>query len=357
MLEFDGVRVDERGVDITAAFEGVTAVVGPNGAGKSTILSLVAGGLRPSSGRVRLDGALLAGPGTFVPAHRRRAAYLEQRALLFPHLSVLANAAFGSTIARALAELAAVGADDLAARKPSGLSGGQAQRVALARALAIDPQVVLLDEPLAALDATVVPELRRVLRARLAGRTALLVTHDLLDVLTLADHVCVLGGGRVVEHGRVAELGTRPTSAFLADLVGTNLLAGTATPAGILVGDVEVAGIPVDDLAPGEAALASVPPNAVALYRSAPDGSPRNVLPATVTSIEPMGPVIRVALSAAGRTLSADLTPAAVAGLGIIPGDDLHAVIKATQVTIYPASNSAGRAKWPVGTGPLPLVE
>lgn len=337
MIELDGVRVADRDCEFSVRLEGVTALVGPNGAGKSTLLSLVAGGLRPTSGRVLIHGEEVAGQRGFVPAHRRRCAYLEQRALLFPHMSVLANAAFGADAERARRELAAVGCAGLEGRRPRQLSGGQAQRVAIARALAIDPQVVLLDEPLAALDAGVVPEIRGLLRERLRGRTALLVTHSLLDVIALAERVCVLEGGRIVEHGPVAEVCARPVSVFLAELVGTNLLSGVATGGGIDLGGAVLVGLGDDAIGEGRRCLAVVPPGAVALYRRPPGGSPRNAHPVRVTGIEPRGGVVRVSLVLAGQRLYADLTAAAVAELDIVPGQHLIAGIKATQVRIYGA--------------------
>lgn len=340
MIELDGVVIAERGCTFSVELSGVTALVGPNGAGKSTLLSLVAGSLRPSSGRVSIHGEEMAGPGVFVPAHRRGCAYLEQRALLFPHLNVLANAAFGASLERAHRELAAVGCSELATRRPRELSGGQAQRVAIARALAIDPRVVLLDEPLAALDVAVVPEIRQLLRERLSGRTALLVTHSLLDVITLAERVCVLGGGRIIEHGPVAEVCARPTSTFLADLVGTNLLSGVSTGDGIDMGDAGLVGMS-DGLRAGAACLATVPPNAIGLYRDIPSGSPRNAVPVVVTGIEPRGGLVRVGLRLGGQPMSADVTAAAVADLNIMVGDHLVASIKATQVNIYLAPSSS----------------
>lgn len=212
--------------------EGETvAIVGPNGAGKSTLLQLVAGTLRPDSGEISLHGELLSGPGLHIPPHRRRFAYVEQRSLLFPHLDVLDNVAFGprsrgvskaAARQRAMDELSILGVAELAKRRSAQLSGGQAQRVAIARALAIDPQILLLDEPFAALDVSVTPQLRRLLRDRLSERTALLVTHDLLDVMTLADRLIVIEGGRVAADGPVDAICAAPPTQFLADFVGVN---------------------------------------------------------------------------------------------------------------------------------------
>jgi molybdate transport system ATP-binding protein len=338
-----------RDVDLTLdVAEGcVTAIVGPNGAGKTSLLHLVAGLARPTSGSVRIADREVAG-ATSVPVHQRRVALLTQRPALFPHLDVLANVAFGPRAAgcsaaeaqaRALAELDAVGCADLASRRPQDLSGGQAQRVAIARALATDPDVVLLDEPLAGLDIAVATDVRHALAARLRGRTALLVTHELLDVWTIAEQVAVLEGGRVVESGPVADLLARPTSTFLGRLSGTNLFTGTALSDTILqiAPGVNLHGLPDPDqpLAVGMAGLASVQPAAVAVHLSDPGGSPRNHLAAQVTGIEPRGHYVRVNLTVAGQPLAADLTGQAVAELGLRHGLAVHAAIKATQVRLY----------------------
>lgn len=232
-LDVAAARAD-RGLDLkfSVAPGETLAVLGPNGAGKSTLLEIVAGLLRPDSGHVRLGGRTLveAGPGLparFVPAHSRGVALLAQDALLFPHLSVLENVAFGPRSAgtdraesRRLAAdwLAQVEATDLADRRPSELSGGQAQRVAVARALAAEPALLLLDEPFASLDASVVPVMRALLSRVLSERTVLLVTHDPLDALALADRVIVMDSGRIVEEGPAREVLFRPQSEYAKTL-------------------------------------------------------------------------------------------------------------------------------------------
>lgn len=338
-----------RGVDLALdVAEGcVMAVVGPNGAGKTSLLHLVAGLARPTSGSVRIGDREVAG-ATWVPVHQRRVALLNQRPALFPHLDVLANVAFGpraagssavAARARALAELDAVGCADLSSRRPQELSGGQAQRVAIARALATDPDVVLLDEPLAGLDVAVATEVRHALAARLRGRTALLVTHELLDIWTIAERVAVLEDGRVVEAGPVADLLARPTSTFLGRLSGTNLFTGTALSDTVLQIEpgVNLHGLPDDDqpLAVGADGLASILPAAVALHLADPGGSPRNHLSAQVTGIEPRGHYVRVNLTVSGQPLAADLTSQAVAELDLRPGLAVQAAFKATQVRLY----------------------
>jgi molybdate transport system ATP-binding protein len=235
-------------------------------------------------------------------------------------------------------ELVAAGCSDLATRRAHELSGGQAQRVAIARALAGDPLVVLLDEPMAGLDVAVATEVRHVLAERLRGRTALFVTHEVLDLWTIADRVAVVDGGRVVESGAVDDQLLRPTSTFLAQLSGLTLLAGTERD-----GDLEIApGVlvqglsdPGQPLTPGARGLAGIPPEAVAVHLAQPGGSPRNALAAVVTSLEPRGAVVRVRLEVASQQLAADLTPQSVAGLGLQPGQPVWAVVKAVQVRLY----------------------
>ncbi|MFT3876951.1 MAG: ABC transporter ATP-binding protein [Propioniciclava sp.] len=337
-----GVRID-----LEAAAGEIVALIGPNGAGKSTSIQLAAGALRPDAGTVRIGGRTMADGRLFVPANRRRIGYLEQRPLLFPHLSVIDNVAYGPRsrgVAKADArrrageELAAVGLDGFERRRPRELSGGQAQRVAIARALAFDPDVVLLDEPFAALDASATPGLRRVLRDRLRGLTTLLVTHDPLDVLVLADRVASLEGGRVGETGTVEDVFQRPATPFLADFVGLNLLHGTAAgeAAVRLDGGGVVAGLAESPL-PGGPARAVFGPDAVSIFGEAPGGSPRNALPAIVAGVEDRGLVQRVSLAVAGQRIHADVTPAALVDLALAEGDQVVAVIKATQVALHPS--------------------
>lgn len=335
------------GINLSVPSGSVTAVVGPNGAGKTTLLHLVAGLLRPTSGSVRVGDRTLSDVRSVVPTHRRRIALLTQRSSLFPHLTVLENVAFAPRSAgasrsdareRALEELAAVGCADLASRQAFELSGGEAQRVAIARALAGDPLVVLLDEPMAGLDVTVAAEVRHVLAERLRGRTALFVTHEVLDLWTVADRVAVIEAGHVAEVGAVEDLLTRPTSTFLAQLSGLTLMSGVERD-----GELEIApglilhGLsdPLQPLTPGGRGLAGIPPEAVAVHLEQPGGSPRNVLSAVVVSLEPRGAVVRVRLEVASQQLAADVTTQSVAQLGLHPGQRVWAVVKAVQVRLY----------------------
>ena len=328
----------------------VTALVGPNGAGKSSIVQLVSGQLRPDAGTVALGGRQLVGPSTWVPIHQRRVALLEQRPLLFEHLDVLDNVAFGlrargipagAARDRASKELAAVGCADLQRHRSWQVSGGQGQRIALARALAADPDLVVLDEPMAALDVTVAPAIRALLRERInaEGRTALLVTHDIVDALTLADTLAVVDRGRVVDTGPVAEQLLTPRTPFLAGLVGVNLLAGHATgpdqitlPTGEQVMGLSDTPVPI-----GRAALASFAPAAVAVHITEPAGSPRNHLRASIATLEPRGPLMRLTGALAdGTPLAADLTTSAALEAVLTPGSQVWLVVKAAQVALYP---------------------
>ncbi|HWJ09103.1 MAG TPA: ATP-binding cassette domain-containing protein [Nocardioides sp.] len=338
------VRVTARDVEVAfevAAGETV-ALLGPNGAGKSTVLDVVGGLLRPDAGQVVLDGEVLTDDSRWVAPHARRTALLAQEPLLFPHLSVLENVAFGPrsrgtgrSAARASAAgwLAEVDAADLAGRRPAQLSGGQAQRVAVARALAADPRLLLLDEPMAALDIAVAPALRQLLRTVLADRTAVVVTHHVLNAVLLADRVVVLDQGRVVEDGPAGVVLSRPRSAFAARFAGLNLVGGVATPEGVRRPDGSVLHGTAADPAPadGSDAVAVFRPSAVAVHREPPGGSPRNVLAVRVDELEPLGDVIRVRAG----DLAADVTVAAVAELGLSPGQEVSFVVKATEVDVY----------------------
>lgn len=320
------------------------AVLGPNGAGKSTLLSIIAGLLRPDSGRASIGERTLfdlsAARPRWVAPHERGTALLAQEPLLFPHLNVLENVAFGprskgrsSAESKATAHtwLAATDTDTLAARRPGELSGGQAQRVAVARALAAGPELLLLDEPMAALDIHAAPLMRRLLKHVLADRNAIIITHDALDALMLADMVVIMENGHVTEAGRTREVLGRPRSRFAAGLAGLNLITGTAHGEGIDTAYGLLSGTRETDLLSGDPAAAAFPPSAVSVYLDPPHGSPRNLLQATVTDLEPHGDAIRVR---AGE-LAADVTPAAAAELGLAPGTDAYFVLKATAVTIY----------------------
>ncbi|HYK97148.1 MAG TPA: ABC transporter ATP-binding protein [Candidatus Acidoferrales bacterium] len=330
-------------VDATfAAVAGQTvAILGPNGAGKTTLIRAIAG-LVPASGRVVLDGVALedSDRGISVPTERRPVGVVFQQYLLFPHLTVLDNVAYGPRArgaghAQVIAQgwLERLGIAHLATARPATLSGGEAQRVALARALAIEPRLLLLDEPLAALDVATRSLVRRELRSQLAvfGGVRVLVTHDPVDALTLADSVVVLERGTVVQQGAVAEVAQRPRSDFVADLLGINLLRGRAHDGVLDVAGGSAIAITAHDT--GEM-FATIRPSAIALYRERPEGSPRNVFRGAVSAIECGAERCRVRLRAA-VPLVAEVTPAAVAALGLVEGVELWASFKATEIDTY----------------------
>ncbi|MCH9728627.1 MAG: ATP-binding cassette domain-containing protein [Actinomycetia bacterium] len=346
-------RLDQRRVEFDLALDDgqVLAVLGPNGAGKSTLMLMLAGLLRPDHGRIELGPTVVsdAADGTFVPAHARGVAMLTQQARLFPHLSVAANVAYGPRCAgqsrsasRAIARhwLDAVDAAHLADRRPAQLSGGQAQRVALARALAADPQVLLLDEPMSALDVTAAPGVRRLLREVLRGRTAMIVTHDLLDALAIADAVAVVDGGRVVETGPVRQVLTSPRSEFAARIAGLNLVAGTIGEPGRLRTDWEFEVFGTGEVQPGTAAIALFRPGAVAVHPDPPHGSPRNVVAVTIAELDVRGPIVRVrGIDQPDGTagLAADITTSAAADLDLVPGKTVYFAVKAQEVELHAA--------------------
>ena len=324
----------------------LVVLLGPNGAGKTTLLRAVAGLLALERGRVVLDGAVLedTAAGSRVPTERRPIGFVFQDYLLFPHLSALENVAFGlrargvgraEARRRAGAWLERVGLAAHAGSRPRALSGGQAQRVALARAMVGEPRLLLLDEPLAALDAATRTEVRRDLRRHLAGfaGTRLLVTHDPLEAMALADRLVVLEDGRVTQTGGPAEVSARPRSGYVAELVGVNLYRGRAEGGGV-----ELAGGGRLVAATGHRGevFAAVHPRAVALHRRLPDGTPRNVLAGTAASVDAVGDRVRVRV-AGPVPIVAEVTPAAAAELRLADGGPVWASVKATEVVVYPA--------------------
>lgn len=347
-----GIRVravvEQRGVDVAFDVGGgeVLAVLGPNGAGKSTILHVIAGLVRPDDGLVRVGPRVLSNTesGVHVATHDRRVGLLMQDPLLFPHLDVAANVAFPPDSRRPEHWLAQVDATGLADRRPRQLSGGQAQRVALARALAAEPDVLLLDEPLAGLDVAAAAAMRKVLRDVLTrdGRSAVMVTHDVLDVVTLADRVLVLESGRIAEIGSAATVLAAPRSDFGARLAGVNVVRGTADGRGVLTTRWGAAwhASPAPDIAPAGPAVALFHPAAVAVYRDRPHGSPRNTVEVTVAELDGRGPAIRVRAEEqpdGSPGLAADITADSATELRLAPGERVFFAVKAQEVTLHPA--------------------
>ena len=324
----------------------VVAVLGPNGAGKTTLLRTIAGLTPLESGTIELDGRPLDDPqrDVLVSPEERPLGVVFQDYLLFPHLDAAENVAFGlrcrgvlrrEARARACEWLARVGLAGHERTRPRRLSGGQQQRVALARALAIEPRVLLLDEPLSALDVDTRGELRRTLRGlldRFAG-IRLLVTHDPLEARALADRLVILEDGRVVQTGTPDEVTARPRSAFASRLAGVNLLRGRADGESVAL---DGGGTAVATGAVRGDVFLVVRPAAIALHRSRPEGTPRNVWQLDVEGLEPHGDRVRVRLRGT-PALVAEVTPRAVAELKLADGGTVWASVKATEIEPYPA--------------------
>jgi molybdate transport system ATP-binding protein len=333
-------------VKIDAPPSEIIAVVGPNGAGKTTMLRALAGLVPLTRGRVTLDGVVLddVAAGVHVASERRPVAVVFQDYLLFPHLSALDNVAYGlrargarRSEARRVASdwLARVGLDDHGHARPAALSGGQAQRVALARAMATCPGLLLLDEPLAAIDAAAKAQLRRELRAQLAESSGVrvLVTHDPVDAMAIGDRLVVLEGGRITQQGPMSEVTARPRSPWVAALVGLNLYEGTAGGGAVALAGGSSISVATDLRGP---VFALVHPRAVVLHRSPPEGSARNTWAGEVRSLDLHGDRVRVEV-AGSPTIVAEVTPPASAELRLRDGGKVWVSVKATEIDVYPA--------------------
>jgi molybdate transport system ATP-binding protein len=340
-------------VSLTVAPGDVLGVLGPNGAGKTTLLRALSGLTAVSEGSIRLGTTILddAATGTFVPAERRPVGVVFQNYRLFPHLGVRDNVAFSSRSRGASRGEARRHADRylrqldlsaLAARKPAQLSGGQAQRVALARALAADPGLLLLDEPLSALDARTRLDVRTELRRHLATFPGpiVMVTHDPLEAMVMTDRLLVVEDGRVVQEGTPAHVAERPATQYVARLVGLNLYPGVLIAADGTVrlhGGGVLTAAPNSPLPPlGTHVLVAVRPSAIALLTERPHhASPRNVWAGTVVGLEMLGDRVRARTDGPPNAL-VDLTAAAVADLALRPGQPVWLSAKATEVDVYP---------------------
>ncbi|MFE5710987.1 ABC transporter permease [Streptomyces sp. NPDC056501] len=317
------------------------AVVGPNGAGKTTLLRALLGLTPRAHATLRLGDTDVTG----LPPHRRQVAWVPQDGALFPHLSALSNTAYGLRahgVPRAEARRAArawldrLGVGHLAHRRPAQLSGGQAQRVALARALAVRPRLLLLDEPLAALDQTTRAHVRHTLRSHLAGfgGVCLIVTHDPVEAVSLADRVLVLEEGSTLQDASPAEVSRHPRSPWVARMLGSNAWPGAASAEGLAL-DGGGALVAAEPPPPGTRALAIIAPEAVAVHREKPGGSPRNVWPGTVREITTSGSRLRVLVTSdRAPDLVAEITPQAAAELGLADGVPVWTGVKATEVTV-----------------------
>lgn len=319
------------------------AVVGPNGAGKTTLLRALLGLTPRAHAELRLGDTDVTG----LPPHRRHVAWVPQDGALFPHMSALANTAYGPRASgapraearrRAQEWLDRLGVGHLAHRRPAQVSGGQAGRVALARALAARPRLLLLDEPLAALDQTTRAHVRHTLRTHLDtfGGVCLIVTHDPVEAVSLADRVLVLDQGLALQDETPAEVTRHPRSPWVARMLGRNAWPGTAGPEGLALpggGTLVIA----DPLPPGTEALAIIAPEAVSVHRDRPTGSPRNVWPGTIREITTSGSRLRLLItSPQAPDLVAEITPQAAAELGLTDGTSVWTSVKATEATVVP---------------------
>jgi molybdate transport system ATP-binding protein len=336
----EGFVVD---LDLSIPAGRTVALLGPNGAGKSTTVAALAGLLPMDEGCVALNGTVLDDPGAgrFVPPEARRVGVVFQDHLLFPHLTVLENVAFGlrsqgtprgEAVARAKAWLERMGLPELASRRPGRISGGQAQRVALARALAPEPELLLLDEPLSALDVSRRAEIRGLLAEHLEAFPGprLLITHEPLEAFRLADEIHVLEGGRVTQAGSAEDIRLRPRTAYAADLAGTNLLDGVAADGVVRTGEMELS---IADPGVRGPVRVSIPSHAVAVHRERPEGSPRNRWRTTVERVEGHGYRVRL-LTGPPLPLMVEVTQGAASELALVRGAEVWLAVKATEIGV-----------------------
>jgi molybdate transport system ATP-binding protein len=338
-------RSDAFVVDVDLAIPSGTtvALLGPNGAGKSTVVAALAGLLPIEEGRIEMDGVVLDDPGAgvFVPPERRRVGVVFQDYLLFPHLTVMENVSFGprsqgvprvESRARAEGWIRSLGLEGLESSRPGELSGGQAQRVALARALAAEPDLLLLDEPLAALDVTTRTHLRRTLSEHLAGFSGprMLITHDPAEAFLLADRIHVIEEGRITQSGTADDLRLRPRTPYAADLAGSNLVTGTARNGAVESGD---AVLWIADREIRGPVLLTIRPNAISVFRTPPEGSPRNSWETTVERMEALGSRVRL-LAGPPLALTIEVTREAASELELHPGGRMWISVKATEIGV-----------------------
>lgn len=332
-------------VDLSFMADQTTVLVGPNGAGKSTLLSLLAGTLALDEGRIEIAGRIVDSPteSIFVQSAQRKVGVVFQDHALFPHMTVLDNVAFGlmsqgqrrpTATAAARNALDALGLEALSDRRPAEVSGGQGQRIALARALVTNPALVLLDEPLSALDVETRAQVRRHLSAALDAFSgpSVIVTHDPADALILGDTIVVMEEGRIAQVGSPDEIRRRPATAYVAAFAGTNLLHAQATNGTLAIegSDQTLQSAQSSVVGP---VIVTIAPSAIALHHERPQGSPRNAWETNVEAIEPIGDVRRVLLGSP-LGLTVDVTPEAVESMMLEPGSRVWASVKATEVRI-----------------------
>lgn len=352
------VEVERDGFRLEAAFAAdpgeTVGLLGPNGAGKSTLVSVLAGLMELSAGQIELDGSVLddRAAGLHIIPEERSVGIVFQDLLLFPHLNARDNVAFPlrargtparDANERAMALLERLGVGSRANARPSKLSGGEAQRVALARALVTEPRLLLLDEPLSALDVRARGTIRSLVRETLGTFSGirLLVTHDPVEAAMLSDRLVLLEDGRVTQTGTPEEIRRAPRTSFAADLVGVNFFAGRLEPAGegagrlvTPVGEVVVAW-PSDRRGPSEGVIGVLRPMDVSLHLQRPEGSARNVLRGRVAGIDVAGDRARVQVRST-PPLVAEVTLGSIARLDLVEGADVWASFKAVEVELLP---------------------
>lgn len=347
-----GVRLGNLNLraELSAGDGETIAIIGPNGAGKTTLLRNLAGLVGLQQGRIVVDEVVLDDPQQriWVPPERRPAGMVFQDYLLFPHLSAVDNVAFGlrsrgtrksAARAAALQWLDRVGLADHATQRPRALSGGQAQRVALARALVTEPRLLLLDEPLAAVDVSARAELRRTLRLALADHSGvrLLVTHDPREAAALADRIMVLETGTVTQAGTVAEVTAKPRSAWMAQMIGLNLFQGHAHGTRIhLTGPHPPGTILITATDTHGEMFTVIHPRAVTLHRTRPNTNATNVFPGITRNLDRDLDRIRVQITGP-LPLTAEIAPADATDLHLAESEPVWLSIKPTEVTVYRA--------------------
>ncbi len=321
------------------------ALLGPNGAGKSTVVDALIGTLELAQGTISIDGERV----DRLPPEERPIGVCFQDDLLFPRLSALENVAFPLRARKTPKAEARRRAGELLERlasavdpgaRPSSMSGGERQRVALARALAPEPRLLLLDEPFANVDVSARPGLRALVRevAHTFGGATVLIAHEPLDALTLADRVALLDAGRVTQTGTPEEIRAAPSSHYAADLVGVNLFVGELEPledgaATLFTRDGSITVSPEATVAPGTRAIASLKPIDVSLHAREPEGSARNVFRGTIDEIAIDGDRARVRIGTQ-PPLTAEVTGGSVVRMGLRAGDEVWASFKAVEVSL-----------------------